>query len=145
MSLHESKPESPSDTPEAEKFKELAWSVMICSVFRQSEKTTLNLIVTLVGIHNEAEANALIHHIFRLVRKGIIYVPEAQLDVFKETPERVDVYLMKDYNETMQNLSQELRELRIELDGRKAAYHIPKKVLIDLKNFAAGKYVGTIH
>lgn len=134
-----------SDNPDTEKFKELAWSVMICSVFRQSEKTTLNLIITLVGIHNEDEANQLIHHIFQLVRKGIIYVPEAQLDVFKQNPERVDVYLMKDYNETMHNLSQELRELRIELDGKKSAFRIPKKVLIDLKNFATGKYIETIH
>ncbi|MFX0151753.1 MAG: hypothetical protein ACFFAJ_13275 [Candidatus Hodarchaeota archaeon] len=136
-------------TPEidtlTEKFKELAWEILVCSVFRQSEKTTLNLIITLVGISSEEEASELINHIFRLVRKGVIYVPEARLETFKEAPERVDVYMIRDFNETMRELGQKLKELRIEIDGQKELPRIPQKVLIDLKNYAEGKYIQKFH
>ncbi|MFX0204837.1 MAG: hypothetical protein ACFFDT_02550, partial [Candidatus Hodarchaeota archaeon] len=61
---------TPDKDPLTDEFNELAWEIMVCSVFRQSEKTTLNLIITLVGISSEEEASELINHIFRLVRKG---------------------------------------------------------------------------
>ncbi|MFX0181813.1 MAG: hypothetical protein ACFE95_01925 [Candidatus Hodarchaeota archaeon] len=123
------------------KLNDLAWEIMVCSVFRQSEKATLNLIITLVGISNEEEASELIHHIFRLVRKGVIYVPEARLETFKETPERIDVYMMKNFDQTMKELGQKVKELRIEFDGKKDLPRIPQKVLIDLKNNTEGKYI----
>jgi hypothetical protein len=132
---------TPDEDPLTNKFNELAWEIMVCSVFRQSEKTTLNLIITLVGITSEEEASELINHIFRLVRKGVIYVPEARLETFKEAPESIDVYMLRDFNETMRELSQKLKELRIEIDGQKELPQIPQKVLIDLKNYAEGKYI----
>ena len=127
----------------ANNLNDLAWEIMVCSVFRHSEKTTLNLIITLVGISSEEEASELIHHIFRLVRKGVIYVPEARLEAFKEAPERIDIYMMKDFDQTMKHLGQKVKELRIEFDGKKDLPRIPRKVLIDLKNYTEGKYIET--
>jgi len=104
---------SPLDTDiSTNKLNELAWKIMVCSVFHQSEKTTLNLIITLVGISSKEEASELIHHIFRLVRKGVIYVPEACLETFKEAPERIDVCMMKNFDQTMKELGQKIKELR---------------------------------
>ncbi|MFX0174268.1 MAG: hypothetical protein ACFE9L_20500 [Candidatus Hodarchaeota archaeon] len=136
---------APDEDSFTNRFNDLAWEIMVCSIFRQSEKTTLNLIITLVGISSEEEASELINHIFRLVRKGVIYVPEARLETFKEAPERIDVYMLQDFNETMRELGQQLKELRIEIDGQKELARIPQKVLIDLKNYAEGKYIQNFH
>ena len=118
---------------------------MIVSVFRSSERQTLNLLFTLVGIKDNEESNQLLSHIFELVRRGIIYVPEARLEIFQTSPERVDVYLIKDFDETMHDFTHELNQLRIEIEELKKIGEIPNKVLIDLKNMAEGKYIESIH
>ncbi|MHA2224030.1 MAG: hypothetical protein ACXAC8_02425 [Candidatus Hodarchaeales archaeon] len=123
------------------RIEELAWQVLIISVFRQAERQTLNLIISTVGVSTPEEASILINHIFRLIRKGYIYIPEARLKVFQDSPELVDVYLLKNFNETMKELAQELKELRFEAEKLSELSVIPKKVLIDLKNYAEGKYV----
>ena len=123
------------------KVEALAWQIMIVSLFRTSERQTLNLLFTLVGVSNPKESDQLLKYIFDLIRKGIIYIPEARLEVFQATPESIDVYLVKDYDDTMQHFSKQLNELRIELDNISTLKEIPIKVLIDLKNLAEGKYV----
>jgi len=128
-----------------DKIEALAWQIMIVSVFRTSKRQTLNLLFTLVGASTPEESNLLLNHIFQLVRKGVIYVPEARLEIFQTSPEAVDVYLIKDFDETMKEFTQELNELRLELDNLKNIGRIPTKVLIDLKNLKEGKYIESIH
>ena len=127
------------------KVEALAWQIMIVSLFRTSERQTLNLLFTLVGVSNPKESDQLLKYIFDLIRKGIIYIPEARLEVFQATPESIDVYLVKDYDDTMQHFSKQLNELRIELDNISTLKEIPIKVLIDLKNLAEGKYIESFH
>lgn len=138
MTIQENFPPLLEKSPRIE---DLAWQVLIVSVFRQAERQTLNLIISTVGVSTPEEASTLINHIFRLIRKGYIYIPEARLKIFHDAPELVDVHLLKDFNEAMRELAQELKELRFEAEKLSELSVIPKKVLIDLKNFAAGKYV----
>lgn len=127
------------------KMEDLAWQTMIVSLFRQSERQTLNLIMSIVGVKTPDDAMVLIDNIFRLVRKNIIYIPEARLKIIHDAPELVDVYLISSFDKAMKDLARELDELR----GRAARYsesnHIPQKVLIDLKNYASGKYIERFH
>jgi hypothetical protein len=137
-----SQPTSPS---EADRLKDLAWEIMCVSAFRQSERQSLNLIITLSGISSQEEASELLSHLFRLVRKGTIYIPEARLEIFKDAPERVDVYLTRNFHQTMRDLGEELKELHITVDNiAEEVPQIPQKVLIDLKNQALGKYIDSI-
>lgn len=133
------KSQSASDS----KIEELAWQVMICSVFRQSERQTLNLIISSVGVTTPKEATILLQNIFHLIRRGAIYIPEARLKVFYDSPELVDVYMIKDFDEVMKELAHELRELRVELKHL-SNKKIPQKVLIDLRNYSQGKYIEAV-
>jgi hypothetical protein len=127
------------------KMEDLAWQTMIVSLFRQSERQTLNLIMSIVGVKTPDDASLLIDNIFRLVRKNIIYIPEARLKIIHDTPELVDVYLIKGFDEAMKGLAQELDELRGKAVRYSESNHIPQKVLIDLKNYASGKYIERFH
>lgn len=122
--------------------EDLAWEIMIVSVFRNTERQTLNLIASLVGVVSSEEASLLITHIFKLVRKGIIYIPEARLEIFHEAPELVDVYFIHDdFDSCMRGLVQELDALRLEMKRLVEKTVIPQKFFIDLKNWSQGKYV----
>jgi hypothetical protein len=80
-----------------------------------------------------------------LVRKNVIYIPEARLKIIHEAPELVDVYLIKNFNEAMKELAQDLDELRGKVARYSESNHIPQKVLIDLKNYTSGKYIERFH
>ena len=127
------------------KMEDLAWQTMIVSLFRQSERQTLNLIMSIVGVKTPDDASLLIDNIFRLVRKSIIYIPEARLKIIHDAPELVDVYLIKRFDEAMKGLARELDELRGQAARFSELNHIPQKVLIDLKNYASGKYIERFH
>ncbi|MHA2246654.1 MAG: hypothetical protein ACXADY_17055 [Candidatus Hodarchaeales archaeon] len=122
------------------RIENLAWQTMIVSLFRHSERQTLNLITSVVGVSTPEDAYTLIRNIFHLVRKSVIYIPEARLKILLDAPELVDVYLIKNFDESMVELAQELNELRIEATRLSEIKEIPQKVLIDLKNYAAGRY-----
>lgn len=120
----------------------LAWEIMIVSVFRNTERQTLNLLASLVGVINPEEASLLITHIFKLVKKGIIYIPEARLEIFHEAPELIDVYFIHDdFDSCMRGLVQELETLKLEMKRLEERKIIPEKFFIDLKNWSQGKYV----
>ncbi len=119
----------------------IAWQVMIVSVFRHTERQTLNLLISLLGISSLVDATFLIEQIFELIRKGMIYIPEARLEIFHEAPELVDVYLIKDFDESMKSLVKELADLRVKLSQVEEI--IPQKVLIDWKNYIEGKYINS--
>ncbi len=122
--------------------EDLAWAVMIVSVFRHTERQTLNLISSLVGVKSPDEASTLIKHIFKLVRKGIIYIPEARLQIFHEAPELVDVYFIHhDFDSCMKDLVKELNKLKLEMKRLAERKIIPDKIFIDLKNWSQGKYI----
>ena len=127
------------------RIEDLAWQTMIVSLFRQSERQTLNLIVSIVGVTTPEDASTLINNIFHLVRKSIIYIPEARLKIIHDAPELVDVYLIKGFDEAMKELAQELDELRGKYAHFSESKQIPQKVLIDLKNYASGKYIERFH
>ena len=120
----------------------LAWEIMIVSVFRNTERQTLNLLASLVGVVEPEEASLLITHIFKLVKKGIIYIPEARLEIFHEAPELIDVYFIHDdFDSCMRGLVQELETLKLEMKRLEERKIIPEKFFIDLKNWSQGKYV----
>ena len=124
------------------RLEDLAWEVMIVSLFRNTERQTLNLIASLVGVNRPEEASTLTRHIFRLVRKGIIYIPEARLQIFHEAPELVDVYFIHtDFDTCMRGLVEELNNLKAEMKRINERKKIPEKFFIDLKNWSQGKYV----
>ena len=127
------------------KMEDLAWQTMIVSLFRQSERQTLNLIMSIVGVKTPDDASILIENIFLLVRKSIIYIPEARLKIIHDTPELVDVYLIKSFDEAMKELAQELDDLRGRITRYSKSNHIPQKVLIDLENYTSGKYIKKFH
>lgn len=126
------------------RIEDLAWQTMIVSLFRNSERQTLNLITSIVGVKTPEDAYTLVSNIFHLVRKGVIYIPEARLKILYDAPELVDVYLIKNFDESMKELAQELKELRIEANCLSEIKEIPQKVLIDLKNYSEGKYIEKI-
>jgi hypothetical protein len=119
----------------------IAWQAMIVSVFRNTERQTLNLLFSLLGIESVKEASRLIQQIFELIRKGFIYIPEARLEIFHEAPELVDVYLIQDFDDAMRSLVRELAELRIKMDQIEKLKIVPQKVYIDWKNYVEGKYI----
>ncbi|MHA1976722.1 MAG: hypothetical protein ACW98F_12095 [Candidatus Hodarchaeales archaeon] len=121
----------------------IAWQVMIISVFRHTERQTLNLLLSLLGISTIDDATRLIEQIFELIRKGMIYIPEARLEIFHEAPELVDVYLIKEFDVAMRSLVKELSELRVRLSQVEMLDFIPQKVHIDWKNYVEGKYINT--
>ena len=121
----------------------IAWQVMIVSVFRHAERQTLNLLLSLLGISSVEDATRLIEQIFVLIRKGMIYIPEARLEIFHEAPELVDVYLIKEFDVAMRSLVKELSELRVRLSQVQELDFIPQKVHIDWKNYVEGKYINT--
>ena len=121
--------------------EDLAWEVMIVSAFRQAERQTLNLITSLVGATEPKDLTCLLSHIFRLVRKGVIYIPEARLEIMHSAPELIDVYLLKDWNDAMKELVEDLQRLKIQEAKIKTMDSIPQKVIIDLKNLSDGKYI----
>ncbi len=123
------------------RIEDLAWQTMIVSLFRNSERQTLNLITSIVGVSTPEDAYTLVSNIFHLVRKSVIYIPEARLKILYDAPELVDVYLIKNFDESMKELAQELNELRIEATRLSDIKEIPQKVLIDLKNYSEGKYI----
>lgn len=127
------------------RMEDLAWQTMIVSLFRQTERQTLNLILSIVGVTTPEDATTLINNIFRLVRKSIIYIPEARLKIIHDAPEMVDVYLIKAFDEAMKELAQELDELRGKVAHSSKMKQIPQKVLIDLENYASGKYIERFH
>ncbi len=121
----------------------LAWEVMIVSVFRNTEIQSLNLIATLVGVpEGTSSYHDFVKHIFRLIRKGIIYIPEARLQIFHDAPELVDVYFLhSDFDTCMKGLVKELNNLKAEMTLLAERRKIPEKFFIDLKNWSQGKYV----
>ncbi len=123
------------------RIEDLAWQTMIVSLFRNTERQTLNLITSIVGVSTPEDAYTLVSNIFHLVRKSVIYIPEARLKILYDAPELVDVYLIKNFDESMKELAQELNELRIEATRLSEIKEIPQKVLIDLKNYSEGKYI----
>ncbi|MHA1940624.1 MAG: hypothetical protein ACW99F_10240 [Candidatus Hodarchaeales archaeon] len=121
----------------------IAWQVMIVSVFRNTERQTLNLLLSILGIKAIDEGTRFLQQIFELVRKGVIYIPEARLEIFHDAPELVDVFLIKDFHDAMRMLVQELSELRIKINQLAKLNFIPQKVYIDLKNYSEGKYINS--
>jgi hypothetical protein len=121
--------------------EKMAWQVMIVSLFRHVERQTLNLIISLLGISTLKDRVRLVEQIFELIRKGIIYIPEARLEILHDTPELVDVYLIRNFDESMRSLVDELAELRIKINEFKNLNFIPEKVFIDIKNYSEGKYI----
>ncbi|MHA2176578.1 MAG: hypothetical protein ACXABI_17265 [Candidatus Hodarchaeales archaeon] len=121
----------------------IAWQVMIVSVFRNTERQTLNLLLSILGIKSIDEGTRFLQQIFELVRKGVIYIPEARLEIFHDAPELVDVFLIKDFHDAMRMLVQELSELRIKINQLAKLNFIPQKVYIDLKNYSEGKYINS--
>ena len=121
--------------------EKMAWQVMIVSLFRHVERQTLNLLISLLGISTLKDRVRLVEQIFELIRKGIIYIPEARLEILHDTPELVDVYLIKNFDESMRSLVDELAELRIKIKELKNLNFVPEKVFIDIKNYSEGKYI----
>ena len=97
----------------------IANQAMIVSVFRNSDQQRLNLILSTLGINTLNERTIFIQNIFELVRKGIIYIPEARLEIFHDSPEVVDVFLITDFEDAMNILVRELSELRSKIDKNK--------------------------
>jgi len=94
----------------------IAWQVMIVSVFRNTDQQRLNLILSTLGIISLKETTKFIENIFELVRKGIVYIPEARLEILHDSPELVDIFLITDFNVAMNILVAELSELRTQID-----------------------------
>ena len=121
----------------------IAWQVMIVSVFRNTERQTLNLLLSILGISSVDESTRFVEQIFELVRKGFIYIPEARLEIFHDAPELVDVYLIQDFDTAMRSLVDELSELRIKIQELANLNFVPQKVYIDIKNYTEGKYINS--
>ena len=121
----------------------IAWQVMIVSVFRNTERQTLNLLLSILGISSVDESTRFVEQIFELVRKGIVYIPEARLEIFHEAPELVDVYLIQDFDTAMRSLVDELSALRIKIKQLANLNFVPQKVYIDIKNYTEGKYINS--
>ena len=94
----------------------IANQAMIVSVFRSTDQQRLNLILSTLGIVTLEETTNFIENIFELVRKGIVYIPEARLEILHDSPEVVDVFLITDFEEAMNMLVHELSELRSKID-----------------------------
>jgi len=103
----------------------IANQAMIVSVFRNTDQQRLNLLLTTLGIVSLDETTKFIEDIFELVRKGIVYIPEARLEVLHDSPELVDAYLITDFDVAMNILVTELSALRTKIDeNEKFDFHI---------------------
>ena len=96
----------------------IANQAMIVSVFRNTDQQRLNLILSTLGIISLDETAKFIENIFELVRKGIVYIPEARLEILHDSPELVDVFLITDFNIAMNKLVSELSTLRSKIDEK---------------------------
>ena len=108
----------------------IANQAMIVSVFRNADQQRLNLILSTLGIISLDETAKFIENIFELVRKGIVYIPEARLEILHDSPELVDVFLITDFDVAMNMLVLELSKLRSRIDeSKKTDLHILKERL----------------
>ena len=108
----------------------IANQAMIVSVFRNTDQQRLNLILSTLGIISLDETAKFIENIFELVRKGVVYIPEARLEILHDSPELVDVFLITDFNVAMNMLVSELSELRTKIDeNEKYDFHILRERL----------------
>ncbi len=111
-------------------FDSIANQAMIVSVFRNTDQQRLNLLLSTLGILTLDETTKFIEDIFELVRKGIVYIPEARLEVLHDSPELVDVFLITDFDVAMNMLVTELSELRSKVDeNEKADFRILRERL----------------
>jgi hypothetical protein len=97
----------------------IANQAMIVSVFRNTDQQRLNLLLSTLGVLSLDETTKFIEDIFVLVRKGVVYIPEARLEVLHDSPELVDVFLITDFEDAMNMLVTELSELRNKIDESK--------------------------
>ncbi|MHA1944884.1 MAG: hypothetical protein ACXAC6_08910 [Candidatus Hodarchaeales archaeon] len=108
----------------------IANQAMIVSVFRNSDQQRLNLILSTLGIISLDETAKFIENIFELVRKGIVYIPEARLEILHDSPELVDIFLIADFDVAMNILVSELSKLRSKIDeNEKYDFHILRERL----------------
>ncbi|MCK4848752.1 MAG: hypothetical protein KAT16_07015 [Candidatus Heimdallarchaeota archaeon] len=94
----------------------IANQAMIVSVFRNTDQQRLNLLLSTLGVFSLDETTNFIENIFELVRKGIVYIPEARLEILHDSPELVDIFLITDFDVAMNTLVTELSELRSKMD-----------------------------
>ena len=94
----------------------IANQAMIVSVFRNTDQQRLNLLLSTLGVFSLDETTNFIENIFELVRKGIVYIPEARLEILHDSPELVDIFLITDFDVAMNTLVAELAELRSKMD-----------------------------
>ncbi len=108
----------------------IANQAMIVSVFRNTDQQRLNLLLSTLGILSLDETTKFIEDIFELVRKSIVYIPEARLEVLHDSPELVDVFLITDFDVAMSMLVTELSVLRTKIDeNEKFDFHILRERL----------------
>ena len=108
----------------------IANQAMIVSVFRNTDQQRLNLLLSTLGIISLDETTKFIEDIFELVRKGVVYIPEARLEILHDSPELVDIFLITDFEDAMNMLVTELSILRSKIDERKKFdFHILRERL----------------
>ena len=111
-------------------FNSIANQAMIVSVFRNTDQQRLNLILSTLGIKSLEETAKFIENIFVLVGKGIVYIPEARLEILHDSPELVDIFLIADFDVAMNMLVTELSNLRSKIDeNEKYDFHILRERL----------------
>lgn len=106
---------------------QLAHRVLILMAFKETNTQNLRFIMNLLGLRTLKEKLAIVTEIFRLIRKGVVYVPEGlpllidyrsllTPEALREV-ENIDLCLLCPHEKLIQEIEIEVREHRRNKEG----------------------------
>ncbi|UCE14988.1 MAG: hypothetical protein JSV04_07365 [Candidatus Heimdallarchaeota archaeon] len=105
-----------------EEMNQLADRALILLSFKDTDTQNLRFILNLLGIRTPQEKQAILKEIFRLIRKGIVYVPKGlpqlldqrsqfNIDYLPEL-ENLDICLLCPHDRLIRELQKEIAKIR---------------------------------
>ncbi|UCG89901.1 MAG: hypothetical protein JSU57_05410 [Candidatus Heimdallarchaeota archaeon] len=102
---------------------------LILLSFKDTERQNLQFLLNLLGIQTLQEKENLLREIFRLIREGIVFVPQGLAKLVDEgtlfninnpeTIRNIDLYLLCPYDELIKEIQNEIIILRASAESQK--------------------------
>lgn len=102
---------------------------LILLSFKDTERQNLQFLLNLLGIQTLQEKENLLREIFRLIREGIVFVPQGLAKLVDEgtlfninnpeTIRNIDLYLLCPYDELIKEIQNEIIILRANAESQK--------------------------
>ena len=112
----------PELTISESEMSQLADRALILLSFKDTDTQNLRFILNLLGIRTLNEKKAILKEIFRLIRKGIVYIPaglpqlidqssQFNIDAFQDL-DNINICLLCPYDKLIQEIQKEIAKIR---------------------------------